>query len=245
MATRNTKRSALPGSCVPDAWPMCAENLATPSKLDPQDREAAAVLRLLGKLYAWKRKLAKPEPPTSSSVWRGASKEALRSLKNSGRRLPRLIAFHALPSSKVAEACQYALNQWERLKVYLQNGRIEIDQNLCKNAMRPSQLVATGSISEVRKPVQRSRRSSRSWRPANASRSTCANASTTSCPSSPPDPSTTSPLSPAELEIVRVGSPQTPDLTPPALHPHTLALPTADTGFSGLRVGPKESTLSY
>jgi hypothetical protein len=31
---------------------MCAENLATPSKLDPQDREAAAVLRLLGKLYA-------------------------------------------------------------------------------------------------------------------------------------------------------------------------------------------------
>jgi hypothetical protein len=42
----------------------------------------------------------------------------------------------------------------------------------------------------------------------------------------PPDPSTTSPLSPAELEIVRVGSPQTPDLTPPALHPHTLALPT-------------------
>jgi transposase len=115
---------------------MCAENLATPSKLDPQDREAAAVLRLLGKLYAWKRKLAKPEPRTSSSVWRGASKEALRSLKNSGRRLPRSIAFHALPSSKLAEACQYALNQWERLKVYLQNGRIEIDQNLCKNAMR-------------------------------------------------------------------------------------------------------------
>ena len=47
------------------------------------------------------------------------------------------IALHALPSSKLAEACQYALNQWARLKVYLQNGRVEIDQNLCENAMRP------------------------------------------------------------------------------------------------------------
>ena len=47
------------------------------------------------------------------------------------------IALHALPSSKLAEACQYALNQWARLKLYLQDGRIEIDQNLCENAMRP------------------------------------------------------------------------------------------------------------
>ena len=45
------------------------------------------------------------------------------------------IALHALPSSKLAEACQYALNQWSRLKVYLQDGRIEIDQNLCENVM--------------------------------------------------------------------------------------------------------------
>jgi transposase len=41
-----------------------------------------------------------------------------------------------LPSSKLAETWQYALNQWARLKVYLQNGRVEIDQNLCENAMR-------------------------------------------------------------------------------------------------------------
>jgi transposase len=63
-------------------------------KLDPQDREAAAVLLLMGKLYAversmpWKGKLARPEPPTNSG-WRCVSKEALRSLKNSRRRLPR------------------------------------------------------------------------------------------------------------------------------------------------------------
>ncbi|MGB7790765.1 MAG: transposase [Terrimicrobiaceae bacterium] len=46
------------------------------------------------------------------------------------------IASHALPSSKLAEACQYALNQWTRLKIYLENGCIEIDQTLCENAMR-------------------------------------------------------------------------------------------------------------
>ena len=43
------------------------------------------------------------------------------------------IALHALPSlSKLGEASHYALNQWSRLKVFLENGRIEIDQNLLR-----------------------------------------------------------------------------------------------------------------
>jgi hypothetical protein len=65
---------------------------------------------------------------------KGGGKESLPC-----RKCPKItqIALHALPSSKLAEACQYALNQWARLKVCLQNGRVEIDQNLCENAMRP------------------------------------------------------------------------------------------------------------
>jgi transposase len=43
----------------------------------------------------------------------------------------------ATPASTLGKACQYALNQWERLQVYLEDGQIEIDQNLCENAIRP------------------------------------------------------------------------------------------------------------
>jgi len=47
------------------------------------------------------------------------------------------IALSALPDSNLGKACSYALNQWPRLIVYLENGRIEIDQNECENGMRP------------------------------------------------------------------------------------------------------------
>jgi transposase len=42
-----------------------------------------------------------------------------------------------LPQSALGKACDYALRQWQRLCVFLENGRIEIDNNLCENAIRP------------------------------------------------------------------------------------------------------------
>jgi transposase len=41
------------------------------------------------------------------------------------------------PGGKLADACDYALGQWSRLEEYLQDGRIEIDNNWCEGAMRP------------------------------------------------------------------------------------------------------------
>ena len=108
------------------------------------------------------------------------------------------IASHALPSSKLAEACQYALNQWTRLKLYLQNGRIEIDQNLCENAMRG---LAVGRknwlhIGSREAGPKIAAILSAMGKPASTSRSTCVNTSTTSCLSFPPGLLTTSPPSP-------------------------------------------------
>ena len=37
-------------------------------------------------------------------------------------------------------AIDYILNLWPLLGVYLDDGRIEIDQNLCENAIRPTAL---------------------------------------------------------------------------------------------------------
>ena len=53
----------------------------------------------------------------------------------------RIVAIRAeadvLPGSKLGKACGYAIGQWERMKAYLENGRVEIDNNWCENAIRP------------------------------------------------------------------------------------------------------------
>ena len=50
-------------------------------------------------------------------------------LKSSGRYLP-----HSL----LGQAMDYTLNQWPTLEVYLQDGRVELDNNLVENAIRPT-----------------------------------------------------------------------------------------------------------
>ena len=54
---------------------------------------------------------------------------ALIRLKTSGRHLPQ---------SLLGQAIDYALGQWPTLEVYLGDGRVEIDNNLVENAIRPT-----------------------------------------------------------------------------------------------------------
>jgi hypothetical protein len=56
---------------------------------------------------------------------------ALLRLKSSGRHLPQ---------SLFGIAMDYALGQWQTLDVYLDDGRVEIDNNLVENAIRPTAL---------------------------------------------------------------------------------------------------------
>ena len=42
------------------------------------------------------------------------------------------------PQSLMGQAIRYALGQWESLLVFLEDGRVEIDNNLVENAIRPS-----------------------------------------------------------------------------------------------------------
>jgi transposase len=43
-----------------------------------------------------------------------------------------------LPESPLAKAAKYCVNEWTALKRYLEDGRLEIDNNLTENAIRPS-----------------------------------------------------------------------------------------------------------
>jgi len=44
---------------------------------------------------------------------------------------------NVLPQSPMGKALRYALRLWDQLLAYLYNGRIEIDNNLMENAIRP------------------------------------------------------------------------------------------------------------
>jgi hypothetical protein len=45
-----------------------------------------------------------------------------------------------LPQSFLGDAIDYALGQWPTLQVFLGDGRMEIDNNLVENAIRPTAL---------------------------------------------------------------------------------------------------------
>jgi transposase len=45
---------------------------------------------------------------------------------------------HHLPHSLLGMAIDYALGQWRTLEIYLADGRVEIDNNLVENAIRPT-----------------------------------------------------------------------------------------------------------
>jgi hypothetical protein len=43
-----------------------------------------------------------------------------------------------LPKSLLGQAIDYALGRWEALTRYVDDGRLEIDNNCCENAIRPT-----------------------------------------------------------------------------------------------------------
>ena len=72
-----------------------------------------------------------------------ALREAVRSaqsamiLERLGKALRLKMAEHR-PTSQMGKAIGYTLSLWEELLVYLHDGRIEIDNNLVENAIRPT-----------------------------------------------------------------------------------------------------------
>ncbi len=47
------------------------------------------------------------------------------------------MAHPGLPRSVCGKAVRYMLNRWEKLTRFLSDGRIEVDNNLVENAIRP------------------------------------------------------------------------------------------------------------
>ena len=99
---------------------------------------AAEFLRQIGLLYAVEKKLRQQEagPRLRAAVRAWQSQPVLARL----RRAMELVRSRTLPQGLLGQAIDYALSRWAALTRYVDDGRLEIDNNLIENAIRPSAL---------------------------------------------------------------------------------------------------------
>jgi len=99
---------------------------------------AGWILRQMQHLYAIESKLRETRAgPNLREAIRGSQSRMIMNRLN--RALVRLKTSHRfLPRSMMGAAIDYALGQWSTLLVYLDDGRLEIDNNLIENAIRPT-----------------------------------------------------------------------------------------------------------
>ncbi|MDH5325312.1 MAG: IS66 family transposase [Gammaproteobacteria bacterium] len=88
-------------------------------------------LRFIGRLYAIEKSAKKKEPEERYRIRQQKSVPVLEEFKKW------LDHINTNPSGKLGEAITYLRNQWERLLVYCEDGRLEIDNNWIENKIRP------------------------------------------------------------------------------------------------------------
>jgi transposase len=101
-----------------------------------EGRAAAWLVGQMGQLYAVEKGLrehrAGPDLRAAVRAWQ--SRPVLGRL----RRALEIIRRRVLPKSLLGQAIDYTLSRWEALTRYMEDGRLEIDNNLCENAIRPT-----------------------------------------------------------------------------------------------------------
>lgn len=102
--------------------------------------EALWFLEKIRELYSLEKK-ARAETLSPTDRGKLRKEQAQPVLEIIQARLKTLSANHALlPKSLLGQAVNYALNEWPALTTYLENGALEIDNNLCENSIRPTAL---------------------------------------------------------------------------------------------------------
>lgn len=104
--------------------------------LDEQNAETVSIVDELRKLY-WIERHAREESLSAAQRKVVRAEKSWPILKALRPRLE-VLREKSLPQSPPGKAARYALNEWEALTRYLEDGRLEIDNNLTENAIRPS-----------------------------------------------------------------------------------------------------------
>ena len=96
-------------------------------------RAAGEVLVLIAKLYGIESETKHLSPKERFAVRQKESTPLLERIK---KKLEEHLPGH-LPQSPMRQAINYTLGLWKELNVYLQDGRLPIDNNLAEQAIRP------------------------------------------------------------------------------------------------------------
>lgn len=103
--------------------------------LENDKPRASKALALIQQLYAVERK-AKENELSSEQIKALRLDESLPLVNELGKWI-----FHevkkTLPKSQIGKAMRYAMERWDKLSAYLQDGSLLIDNNLVENAIRP------------------------------------------------------------------------------------------------------------
>jgi transposase len=101
-----------------------------------EGRAAAWLVGQIGQLYAVEKSLREHQagPRLRAAVRAWQSRPILTRL----RRALEIVRRRVLPKSLLGQAIDYTLARWEALTRYVADGRLEIDNNLCENAIRPT-----------------------------------------------------------------------------------------------------------
>jgi len=96
------------------------------------------ILKQIGHLYRIESELrtARAGPRLRQAQRASASRVILARLHRALMRLK--LKRRYLPQSPMGKAINYALGQWDSLQLFLKDGRLEIDNNLVENAIRPT-----------------------------------------------------------------------------------------------------------
>jgi transposase len=103
--------------------------------LDNDKERAEYVMKQLQELYAIERK-AKEGGYTHEQRYALRQKESVPVLQTLHSWFKENIV-QVLPKSLIGEAIAYSLSRWEKLSLYTTDGKLEIDNNLVENAIRP------------------------------------------------------------------------------------------------------------
>ena len=103
--------------------------------LDNDKPRASKALALIQQLYAVERK-AKDTLLTDSQIKQLRLEESLPVINELGKWIFAEMK-NTLPKSQIGKAMHYAMERWDKLSAYLQDGNLHIDNNATENAIRP------------------------------------------------------------------------------------------------------------
>lgn len=104
--------------------------------LDNDKQRCEHALTLMQKLYAIERK-AKEENFTHEQRYELRQQESIPILKELEQWMKEQYNNQHVPKSTIGKAIAYSLRRWDKLCLYTTDGRLQIDNNLVENSIRP------------------------------------------------------------------------------------------------------------